>query len=247
VQWITFGIILLGYWLAFVFYPLPGADFNWDNAGVSPDWANQLTGFSAHWNKNTNFAWAFDRWFLNLFPRKHPFTHNEGGYCTLSFIPTLGTMILGLLAGNVIGGKHAPWAKVKWLAIAGIIGLIAGMTLGGLGICPIVKRIWTPAWTIFSGGWCMIFMAGFYALIDFRGWRSWAFPLKVIGMNSIAAYGMYHLFKGFIEKNLATHLGSNIFKLYGETYEPLVQGILVLLILWLILFWMYQRKIFLRI
>jgi predicted acyltransferase len=247
VQWITFGIILVGYWSAFVFYPLPGTDFNWDHAGVSPDWANQLTGFSAHWNKNTNFAWAFDGWFLNLFPRKHPFTYNEGGYCTLSFIPTLGTMILGLLAGNVIAGKRVPWAKVKWLVIAGIIGLLAGLALGWLGICPIVKRIWTPAWTIFSGGWCMIFMAGFYALIDIRGWRAWAFPLVVIGMNSIAAYGMYHLFKGFIEKNLATHLGSNIFKLYGETYEPLAQGIPVLLILWLILFWMYRRKIFLRI
>src|SRR6185312_17566961 len=87
VQWIAFAVILAGYWLAFALYPLPGAGFNWSNAGVASDWPNHLTGFAAHWNKNTNVAWAFDTWFLNLFPTEHPFTHNEGGYCTLSFIP----------------------------------------------------------------------------------------------------------------------------------------------------------------
>ena len=59
-----------------------------------------LSGFAAHWNKNANFGNAFDQWFLNLFPRTKPFVYNEGGYLTLSFIPTLGTMILGLAAGR---------------------------------------------------------------------------------------------------------------------------------------------------
>ena len=59
-----------------------------------------MTGFAAHWNKNSNLAWAFDTWFLNLFPRHEPFAFNAGGYATLSFIPTLGTMILGLIAGG---------------------------------------------------------------------------------------------------------------------------------------------------
>jgi heparan-alpha-glucosaminide N-acetyltransferase len=246
-QWMTFAIILIGYWLAFALYPLPGSDFNWHSAGVSPDWANLLTGFSAHWNKNTNLAWAFDGWFLNLFPREHPFDYNEGGYCTLSFIPTLGTMILGLLAGSVIRSERAPWAKVKWLAIAGVVGLVAGMALGWLGICPVVKRIWTPSWTLFSGGWCMILMAGFYALTDLQGWKRWAFPLVVVGMNSIAAYCMAHLFEDFIVSALATHLGANTFMLLGKAYEPLMKGGLVLLVMWAILFWMYRRKIFLRI
>ncbi len=158
VQWTTFAIILIGYWLAFALYPLPGPDFNWRAAGVSPDWVNNLTGFSAHWNKNTNVAWAFDNWFLNLFPVEHPFTRNEGGYCTLSFIPTLGTMILGLFARHVIISGRAPRAKVKWLVIAGLSGLAAGMALGWLEICPVVKRIWTPGWTLFSGGCALLFI-----------------------------------------------------------------------------------------
>jgi heparan-alpha-glucosaminide N-acetyltransferase len=247
VKWIVFIVVLVGYWLAFALYPLPGRDFNWVAAGVSPDAANQLTGFPAHWNKNTNFAWAFDVWFLNLFPVEHPFAHNEGGYCTLSFIPTFCTMILGLLAGGVIRGERTPWGRVKWLAIAGVIGLAAGTTLGWLGICPVVKRIWTPSWTLFSGGWCLLFLAGFYAVMDIQGRKRWAFPLVVIGMNSIAAYCTAHLFEGFIVKNLTTHLGTNLFTLPGEAYESLVRGTFVLLILWAILFWLYRRKIFLRV
>ena len=97
---------------------------------MSPDWAHNLTGFAAHWNKNTNLAWAFDTWFMNLFPREHPFTNNGGGYSTLSFIPTLGTMILGLIAGGVLRSERTPMAKIRWLAIAGIVGLGAGLLLG---------------------------------------------------------------------------------------------------------------------
>jgi len=90
-------------------------------------------------------------------------------------------------------------------------------------------------------------MAGFYALMDLRGHKRWAFPLVVIGANSIAAYCMAHLLENFIVENLTTHFGENIFKIFDKAYEPLVQGALVLLIMWVILFWMYRRKIFLRI
>jgi predicted acyltransferase len=62
--------ILVAYWLAFALYPLPGADFNYTAAGVTANWEHNLSGFAAHWNKNTNFAWAFDQWFMNLFPRE---------------------------------------------------------------------------------------------------------------------------------------------------------------------------------
>ncbi len=156
-------------------------------------------------------------------------------------------MILGLIAGRVIRDDRAPWDKVKWLAIAGVIGLIAGAALGWFGICPVVKRIWTPSWTLFSGGWCMMFLAFFYALMDVQKWKSWSFPLMVIGANSIAAYCISHLFEKFIVQNLATHFGKNIFLPFGESYEPVMRGAWILLIMWAVLFWMYRRKIFLRI
>lgn len=246
-QWITLGVLLAGYWAAFALYPVPAPGFDYTTVGVPNDWPHLMTGLAAHWNKNTNLAWAFDNWFLNLFPREKPFLFNGGGYATLSFIPTLGTMILGLIAGGVLKGGSAPWSKVKWLATAGIVLLVAGALLGWLGICPVVKRIWTPSWTLFSGGWCCLLLAGFYAVIDVEGYKAWAFPLVVIGMNSIAAYCMDHLFGGFIHKQLVTHLGSGTFNLLGTAYEPFVHGVASLLVLWLILYWMYRRKVFLRV
>jgi predicted acyltransferase len=246
-QWIAFGVILVGYWLAFALYHLPAPDFDTAAVGVAKDWPHWMSGFAAHWNKNTNLAWRFDLWFLNLFPREKPFAFNGGGYATLSFIPTLGTMILGLIAGNVFRSKREPLSKVKWFVIAGVIGLVSGWLIGRLGICPVVKRIWTPSWVLFSGGWCFLLMAAFYTLIDVKGLKRWAFPLVVIGMNSIAAYCIAELLPGFFSATLKTHLGQNSFKVVGEAYEPLLLGGCVLVVYWVILFWMYRRKIFLRI
>ncbi len=246
VQWIALAVILLGDWAAFALYPAPGPNFSFQDVGVPPSWPH-LAGFAAHWDKNSNLAWAFDTWFVNLFPRQAPFTHNGGGYATLSFIPTLGTMILGLLAGGVLRRPGPGWRKLLGFIAVGVIGLAAGWGLGTLGVCPVVKRIWTPSWVLFSGGWCFLFLAGFYAIIDLVGLRSWAFPLRVIGMNSIAAYCMNALFEDFIKKNLYTHLGHRPFRVLGNPYEPFLHGVAALLVLWLILFWMYRRKIYLKI
>jgi predicted acyltransferase len=247
VQWIALGVILIGYWLAFALYHLPAPDFDTTTVGVAKDWPHWMSGFAAHWNKNTNLAWRFDIWFLNLFPREKPFAFNGGGYATLSFIPTLGTMILGLIAGHVFRGKREPWGKVKWLVCAGLIGLFSGWLIGRLGICPVVKRIWTPSWVLYSGGWCFLLMAAFYVMVDVKGWKRWAFPLVVIGMNSIAAYCIAELLPGFFSATLKTHLGQNSFKVFGEPYESLLLGGCVLIVYWAILLWMYRRKIFLRI
>jgi len=246
VQWAALVVILVGYWLAFAFYPLPGPDFAWTQAGTSPN--QQLPGFAGHWSLNTNLAWAFDIWFLNLFPQAHPFAYaDDGGYSTLSFIPTLGTMILGLLAGGVLRSDRLSLGKVRWLAIAGISSLGIGWLLGVAGVCPVVKRIWTPSWVLFSGGWCLLILAGFYLFIDVWNRRTWAFPLKVVGMNSIAAYMMSWLLVGSITEALLRHLGLHYFEVLGKTYEPLLLGTGVMLVEWLMLWWLYWRRIFLRV
>ncbi len=247
VQWAALASILVGYWAAFALYPLPAADFDTTKVGVPAGWPHQLQGFAAHWNKNTNPAWAFDRWFLNLFPREKPFAFNGGGYATLSFIPTLATMILGLLAGGILQGERSNRFRLGWLVVAGLVALGMGYGLGVAGICPVVKRIWTPSWVLYSGGICFLFLAGFYLLTDLSGWRGWAFPLRVIGMNSIAAYCMSGLLEGFISESLKTHLGHHAFEVLGTPYEPFLHGAAVLLVLWLILYWMYRRSLFLRI
>ncbi|MEZ2346844.1 acyltransferase family protein [Terriglobus sp. RCC_193] len=245
-QWTALGVILLGYWAAWALYPLPGADFNYASVGIPADWHHNFTGFLAHWNKNSNLGQAFDVWFLNLFPREHPFLFNSGGYLTLSFIPTLGTMLLGLACGRWIKAAE-PGVPMRRMLQAAAILIAAGLLLHFSHICPIVKRIWTPAWTLFSGGVCFLFLAALTWLIEVKQFRRWAFPLTVVGMNSIAAYLMAHLWEKFISSSFQIHLGLRPFLIFGAVLEPLMMGIAVMVVYWLILYWMFQRKLFLRI
>jgi predicted acyltransferase len=229
-QWTALAAILFGYWLAWALYPpIPGV----------------FTGFLAHWNKGNNFGNAFDVWFLNLFPRVHPFVQNDGGYLTLSFIPTLGTMLLGLAAGRWM--RNLQSGLMRRLLSAAAIGIAAGLLLHFAGICPIVKRIWTPAWTLFSGGLCFLFLAAFYWATEVKRWRRWAFPLVVIGMNSIAAYVMAHYGEELFPQTFAIHLGPHFFAFLGAAYESVLRGLAVLACYWAILWWMYRRKLFLKI
>lgn len=247
VIWAAFVVIVIGYWLAFLLYPLPGPGFDYAAVGVPADWPHHYQGIAAHFNKNSNLAWAFDTWFLNLFPRVAPFTHNGGGYATLSFIPTLGTMILGLVAGRWLRAAIAPPEVMKRFILAGLTGIVLGLLLHYSGICPMVKRIWTPGWTIFSGGCCFLLLAGFYYLVDLKGWRKAVFPLVVIGMNSIAIYVLVHLIDGFVIESFRVHFGRGIFDMLGEGNATLLSGGAALLVFWLMLYWMYQRKLFIRI
>jgi heparan-alpha-glucosaminide N-acetyltransferase len=249
-QWLAVAVILIGYWVFFVQHPLPPSDFNWSAVGVKPEWLHDhgLTGFEAHWSKNANAAAHFDLWFLNLFPREKPFVFQSGGYQVLNFIPTLATMILGLLAGGVLKSDWRAWRKINWLAAAGTLSLGLGYVWGLSGTCPVVKRIWTPSFVLFSGGWCFLLLGAFYAVMDVRGWRGWAFPLTVVGMNSIAAYCMSTSFvKPELHKMTMRHLCEGTFAVFGPEWVPLLHGAATLTLLWLILFWMYRRRVFIRI
>jgi predicted acyltransferase len=248
--WVAVVVILVGYWGAFALYPVDSA-FDYTKVGVPANWpehANDLHSLAAHWNKNSNLAWRVDTWFLNLFPCEKPFRYNSGGYSTLSFIPTLGTMILGLIAGGWLKDMSSSSWKLQRFVLTGLVCVAVGLGLDYLGICPNVKRIWTPSWTLFSGGCCFLLLAAFYCTTDVPGWSSWSFPLRVIGMNSIAAYCLSDGLKPeTVGSQLKIHLGKDFFAQWGQPYAPIIEGAVVLAIFWLILFWMYRRKIFLRI
>ncbi|TDE18712.1 DUF5009 domain-containing protein [Dyadobacter psychrotolerans] len=247
VQWAALISILVGYFIFFAAYPLPGLYFDWAETGITADWEHNLTGFAAHWNKNTNAAWAFDRWFLNLFSRESPFRFNGGGYSTLSFIPTLGTMILGLIAGKWLKNNLAGSSLIGRYLVTSAVLFAVAVLLDLFGINPIVKRIWTPAWTLFSGGWCFLLLSGFYFIVDIKQNASWFKLLIVIGSNSIAAYILADTLAGFINHSFRIHLGQNYDVLFGEAYRSLISGGLVLLIEFWVLYSLYKRKVFIRI
>jgi len=247
VQATVFVVLLVGFWAAFVLYPLPPPTFEYTQVGVPADWPHLYSGFLAHFNKNSNLSWAFDVWFLNLFPRETPFVFNRGGWSTLSFIPTLATMMLGLWTGEWLKTTRSSMEKFKGLVAAGVALTLAGLILQWLHICPIVKRIWTSAYTLYSGGLVILILAALYGAVEIKGWKRWVFPLLVIGANSIAIYVLSWTFESFVTEALVRHAGRAPFLVLGPPFEPVLRGMAVLVIFWLILYWMYRRKVFVRI
>ncbi|HLX62115.1 MAG TPA: DUF5009 domain-containing protein [Planctomycetota bacterium] len=255
VQWIIgFGILAL-YWLAFVLYT-PPAGLSYADFKMEKDW-DHLMGFAAHWDKHLNFAGAFDRVFLNLFPRmpNDPFLFNRGGYQTLNFIPSLSTMVFGLIAGELLRGSRALTDKITRLYIAGVSGLAIGYLLHWSGVCPMVKPIWTPSFAIFSAGWVLLFLAAFVTVMEWRGWKRWAFPLVVAGLNPITLYVMWQIVAGdFVRSSLKALFGPNVFRLREDIFhvdpaifEKTFERLAHVIFMWLVLWWMYRRKIFIRI
>jgi heparan-alpha-glucosaminide N-acetyltransferase len=252
-QALVFVAILAGSWLWFYSYPLPAPSFDYSSVGVPAKW-HHPEGIAAHWDLNTNPAAAFDRWFLNLFPRSEPFLFREGGGTTLNFIPAIATMLLGVMAGTWLRGSSDGFQKVRGLLIAGVLLLLAGIALDpailpgvdsmGWTICPIIKRLWTPSYVLYSGGWVMLVGAALYWFIDVRRVRRWTFPFVVVGTNSIVMYLLAALGAGWIRHALYAGVGHGVFE---TTYGPIFESLLVLAICWLICLVLYTQRVFVRI
>ncbi len=265
---LALAAILGGYWAYFAYYPQPGPDFDYKSVGVPNGPWPWKAGLFANWDKNSNAAQWFDVWFLNLFFRPKPWEFNGGGYLTLNFIPSMATAVFGLVAGDLLRGS---WSKAgKFIALVALgVACLAGGAYAGETVCPIVKRIWTPSWAVYSAGWTFLLLALFYGIIDCVGFRWWAFPFVVVGMNSITMYCMAGLIAGWVRDMLRIHVtkplnwlfewanerlpdsmhvqtGSDWYSFAG-VYGPVVQSATVLFVLWLICLWMYRRGIFIRI
>ncbi len=248
------ALILLATWALYMQYPFfnPQAGINLETGnkavGVTREWAQtNLTGVGRAWHKNANVGHALDLWLLNLLPRDKPFVYNSGGYQTLNFLPSLATMLFGLMCGELLRSARAPSRKLLILVAAGLAGLALGQFLNLTGICPLIKRLWTPSWALFSTGWCCLILAGLYAVVDVLGLRRWAYPLIVVGVNSLAIYCMGQLLKPWAARTLRIHFGPDVFAQWGPLWEPTLQAMLVGLMFWLACWWMYRQKIFVRI
>ncbi|QDU79243.1 hypothetical protein Pla110_09490 [Polystyrenella longa] len=246
-QWTILIVIIVGYWSLFAFYPLPGENFDPITVNADPTVVPQYEGFQAHWNKNANPAHDADIWLLNQFPREEAFTFNSGGYNTLNFIPSLITMIIGLLIGQMLKRERSRFFKWILLVVAGAACLGIGYAAHYYEICPIVKRIWTPSWAVYSAGWALVILSVFYFLMDLLPLKFLGWPFLVVGMNSIAIYVMNALISGWLMTTFVKHFGNSLFTVFGDPYEAIVKSSTELILLWLICFWMYRNRFFVRI
>ena len=242
VQVTAVTVILVGYWLAFLLYPLPPPGFDPATVGVAPG-DEVFTGFFAHWNKNTNLAADFDVWLLNLLPRSEPFVFSVHGYQTLNFIPTMPTMILGIMTGEYLRRDRSRHELRNGLVIAGGLAILGGLLAGWL-LCPIVKSIWTPSWVLFSGGCALLALAALYHLIDVRGWRGWSLPLVVAGMNPILLYVLAYDYRWWVVEAWGRTLGPWLF---ASTVAPVIESVIFLASMWVLAFLLHRLRIYIRI
>lgn len=239
-QTIAGAAVLAAAWLAFALHPVPETNA----AAVAAGETGALPGFFGHWSIHTNAAAAFDGWFLNLFPRSEPYAGNPGGYATLNFVPAFVTMLAGLMCGELLRNEAVvPAAKVKRLLLAAAAMLVGGVILG-VTVCPVVKRLWTPSWMLFSGAYVTVLLAVFHWTIDLKGWKGWTYPLVVAGLNPLALYVMGQLSKGWTLGQLKIHLPAPVF---AGPSAPVVEALLPALVFWLVVWWMHRRRIYLRL
>ena len=210
------GALLVLYWALMRFVPVPGY-----GAGVlTPD---------------GNLAMYIDKALLGRFQDGTPYTW------ILSSLGFGATVLMGVLAGHLLRSKLAGTRKALLLAGAGL-GCLAGGWLWSFAF-PIIKHIWTSSMVLWSGGWCLLLLALFYWVIDVLGYRRWAFPFIVLGMNAIVAYMAPDLINFMhishtVFAGLARHLG-----MFGEFL--LAFGAIG--ILWVGLYYMYRKQTFVRI
>ncbi len=220
----TVGIgVLIIYWVLMLVFPLGYATIN------------------EHFENTKTFPQQFDLWFLNLFPRSEAFTGNP--YSTLNFIPSFVTMLMGLMCGQVLKSNSlTDSVKLRKLLIAAAACFVAGIVWSFLS-CPIVKKLWSPSWTLYSGGYVIAALALFYWIIDVKKWKAWVFPFVVVGLNPLTMYYLGQVCKSFTVRTLKTHLPDVWFT---GAFGPVVEALLVVAVFWLILWWMFRNKVFVR-
>jgi predicted acyltransferase len=212
--------LLIGYWLLLKFTSAPGY----------PMGDLSMEG---------NFASYLDR---NILPGKlYKVIHDPEGL--ISTIPAIGTGLLGILTGVFIRyGETTTGRKALLMAGTGIAFVILAQ-LWNLDF-PINKNLWTSSFVLQVGGLSLLLLSLFYYIIDVLGYRSWAFFFKVIGMNSILIYMSGQFINWEYSTNAFFHwLG----QLVGDPFNAVVMAICLVFIKWLFLYFMYRKKVFLRV
>ena len=159
----------------------------------------------------------------------------------LSYSGFGASVLLGVLAGHLLMSESTPTRKIYRMLIAGALSLVAGL-VWSLSF-PIIKLMWTSSYVLVSGGISFMALALFYWLIDVLGYRKWAFGFIVIGMNSLAVYVATEVFDF---RHVGNVFVGHLLPRIGR-WDSLLEAAAAFAVVWLMLYWMYCKKEFIRI
>jgi predicted acyltransferase len=166
----------------------------------------------------------------------------SGYYVTINFISSTVTTLFGAWTGLLLMSGRPRGEKLRILAISMVAAFAGGLGLSL--VVPNVKRLWTASFTLYSTGWVLFMMLVFVVLIEVWGIRKPFFPLVVVGMNSIFIYSLGFLLRRSITRWLTPFTGG--FDFAGDL-QPVARSCATLLLMWYLCYWLYKRKIFLKI
>jgi predicted acyltransferase len=167
----------------------------------------------------------------------------SGYYATINFIGNAVTILFGCWTGTLLRTGQSHMQKLKVLMACSAAAFALGLALQPLN--PMVKRLWTASFTFYSAGWVILMLIAFYWVIEVKQLKKWAFPFIVLGMNSIFIYSLGQIgLKGWLDRGLQSFSGN--FRFLGDL-GAIPQHILVLAVMWYACYWLYQRKIFIKI
>lgn len=196
-----------------------------------------VAGFNQPFVPDHNFG----SWVDMLIMRKIDTDH----WVAFNAIPTTAHTMWGVLAGQVLISSRTWWQKIRTLAIPGLIGVVVGYSLNPID--PIIKRTCTASFVIVSGGWCLLALAFSYWLIDVKGWKKWAFFFSIVGMNPLAIYLFANTSGAQWLHRIAKPFTEAAFTWTGHLPAEIATSIAVWAMLWYMCFWLYRKRIFIRI
>ncbi|EON77128.1 N-acetylglucosamine related transporter, NagX [Lunatimonas lonarensis] len=185
-----------------------------------------------------NLVGWFDRTFLP--GRLLQGTYDELGLLTQ--FPAMCLTLFGTLAGDLLIRSLSERQKIKWLTTAGVIGI-------GIGLVwnmhfPINKHLWSSSFVMLTAGMAFIFLMVFYTIIDVWKIRKWAFFFQVIGLNSLTIYYAY----SFINFNYTSRkLFFGLYSPLPEEWHRVFEAFGALVLVWLFLYILYRKKIFIKV
>lgn len=161
----------------------------------------------------------------------------------LSTLPAVVTAMMGIFTGDFVRNNTLGEPKKVWAMLAASVALLVAGYLWG-GIFPINKNLWTSSFVCCAGGYSLLLFALFYLVIDVWGCRRWSFFFAVIGVNSITIY----LARQFLDfgKPVQTLFGG-LLGLLPQQFYAVGYWLCYVAVCWLFLYFLYRRKIFLKV
>ena len=238
-QWAIALLLLLGYWLAMSFIPVPGYGVgNLSRDGNLGAYLDRLIIGTAHLYKGDNFNSMGDP---------------EGLFSTL---PAVVSVLLGCFTGDWLRKQPVNSRTSMDLVLVGLSCLVIGEVWGFW--FPINKKLWTSSYVVFTAGWALLLLAACYELIEVRGLRRWGKPFEIMGLNAIFAFVASVLMIKILVK---THIGTGekapttYTWIYEHVFVPwagamngsLFFAMVTVLFWWGVLYGMYRQRWFVKI